>query len=75
MTFCQQIGWASMSWGIGRVKDAAGASAGNPSGWLPVMWMLAGLAAAAFVFAFLLWREERGPAAHGLEAAAGRHAG
>ncbi|HEY6104379.1 MAG TPA: MFS transporter [Anaeromyxobacteraceae bacterium] len=67
MTFCQQIGWSAMSWGMGRVKDAAGASAANPSGWLPVIWMLAALALAGFVFSFLLWRDERGPRAHGLE--------
>ncbi|ABS28128.1 MFS transporter [Anaeromyxobacter sp. Fw109-5] len=74
MTFCQQAAWALMSWGIGAVNDAAGASAQHPAGWLPAMWMLAGLATAGFVFSFLLWREERGPGAHGLEARAGRHA-
>jgi len=67
MTFCQQVGWAGMSWGLGRANDAAGASAANPAGWLPSMWMLAGLSSLAFVFALLLWREERGPGAHGLE--------
>jgi MFS family permease len=67
MTFCQQIGWSVMSGGMGKVKDAAGASAAHPSGWVPVMWMLAGLALAGFAFSFLLWRDERGPRAHGLE--------
>ncbi|WP_242346335.1 MFS transporter [Anaeromyxobacter terrae] len=71
MTFCQQVGWAGMSWGIGAANDAAGASAQHPAGWLPAMWMLAALATAGFVFSFLLWREERGPSAHGLEAAPG----
>ncbi len=74
MTFCQQVGWAAMSWGMGKVKDAAGASAAHPGGWIPVMWMLAALASAGFVFSFLLWRAERGPRAHGLETVAGRHA-
>jgi hypothetical protein len=37
------------------------------------MWMLAALAGAGFVFSFLLWREERGPAAHGLEAVTPGH--
>jgi MFS family permease len=69
MTFCQQVGWAGMSWGVGLVKDAAGASAQNPGGWTPVLWMLAGLASVGFVFALLLWRSERGPKAHGLEKA------
>ena len=67
MTFCQQIGWSAMSWGVGRVKDASGASEANPSGWVPAMWMLAALALLGLVFSFLLWREERGPRAHGLE--------
>ncbi len=67
MTFCQQIGWSAMSWGMGMAKDAAGASAEHPSGWLPVTWMLAGLAFAGFVFSFLLWRDEHGSRAHGPE--------
>jgi MFS family permease len=67
MTFCQQLFWAFMSWGLGKVKDATGASAQNPAGWTWVMWMLAALAAVGFVFSFLLWRSERGPRAHGLE--------
>jgi nitrate/nitrite transporter NarK len=67
MTFCQQVGWAAMSWGMGRVKDATHASAANPSGWTPVMGMLAALASVGFVFSFLLWRSERGARAHGLE--------
>ena len=69
MTFCQQVGWAAMSWGMGKVKDVAGASASHPAGWLPVMWMLAVLASAGFVFSFLLWRSERGGRGHGLERA------
>lgn len=69
MTFCQQVGWAGMSWGLGKVKDGAGASAANPAGWTPVMLMLAALAAVGFVFAILLWRSERGPKSHGLERA------
>ena len=67
MTLCQQVGWSVMSWGMGKVKDAAGASAEHPSGWSPVMWMLAGLALAGLVFSLLLWRDEHGPGAHGLE--------
>jgi len=69
MTFCQQAAWARMAWGLAAVKDAAGASATHPAGWLPVLWMLAALSMLGFVFSFLLWRSERGPAGHGLEAA------
>jgi MFS family permease len=68
MTFCQQIAWAGMAWGMGAVKDAAHASATHPAGWTPVMWMLAALSTLGFVFSFLLWRSERGPGGHGLEA-------
>lgn len=67
MTFCQQVGWAVMSWAIGRVNDAAHASAQNPGGWLPSMWMLAGLAAVGFLFSVQLWRSERSGGGHGLE--------
>ena len=69
MTFCQQVGWGSMSPAIGVVNDAAHASAKHPAGWLPSMWMLAGLASIGFVFSFLLWRIERGSTGHGLEQA------
>jgi MFS family permease len=71
MTFCQQAAWAVMGWGMGAVKDATHASAANPAGWAPVMWMLAALSTLGFLFSFLLWRSERGPAGHGLEAAKG----
>jgi len=74
MTFCQQVAWAAMSWGVGAVNDAAGASAENAAGWLPAMWMLAALATLGFLFSFLLWREERGPQARGLESVSGRAA-
>jgi MFS family permease len=69
MTFCQQVGWAGMSWGMGRLNDASKASAENPAGWLPTMWMLGLLACVGFVFSFLLWRSERGGSGHGLERA------
>lgn len=69
MTFCQQAAWAVMAWGMGAVKDATGASAAQPAGWVPVLWMLAALSTAGFVFSFLLWRSEHGPNARGLEAA------
>jgi MFS family permease len=68
MTFCQQVGWAGMSWGLGLLKDASGASAAHPAGWAPVMVALGALASVGFVFSFLLWKSERGPKGHGLEA-------
>ena len=68
MTFCQQAGWAGMSWGLGLLKDASHASAARPEGWTPVIVALGVLASVGFVFSFLLWRSERGPRRHGLEA-------
>jgi MFS family permease len=67
MTFGQQLGWAAMSWGLGYANDVSRASAGNPAGWLPAMWMLASLASVGFLFSFLLWRSERGASGHGLD--------
>lgn len=67
MTFCQQVGWMGMSWGVVAVNDASQASAANPAGWLPAMWMFAGLACLGFVFSFLLWRTEHGAKGHGLD--------
>ena len=74
MTFCQQVGWAGMSWGIGLVNDFAKAGKDNPSGWLPAIWMLAALASLGFVFSFLLWKTERGTSGHGLDQAKPRGA-
>ena len=68
MTFCQQLVWFGVAWGMGVVKDAGNASAANPAGWQPVMWILAALSTLGLVFSFLLWRGERGPGGHGLEA-------
>ncbi len=68
MTFCQQVGWAGMSWGLGLLKDASGASAAHPAGWTPVMVALGALASVGFVFSFLLWKSERSPRGHGLDA-------
>jgi len=67
MTFCQQIGWAAMSWGVGQANDVFGASAQNPGGYVPGMWMFASLGILGLLFSALLWRSEKGPAAHGLE--------
>jgi len=67
MTFFQQLVWSGMAWGLGAVKDAAHASAANPGGWRPVMWLLAALASAGLVAAVMLWRGERRPGGHGLE--------
>ena len=67
MTLIQQIGVAGMSWLIGRTNDAFEASAANPMGHAPGMWVFSTLGFLALIFAILLRREETGPNAHGLE--------
>jgi MFS family permease len=67
MTLCQQVGWALASWSVGTLNDASGASAANPAGYMPGMWLFTALAATGLVFSHLLWRTERGPSGHGLE--------
>jgi MFS family permease len=67
MTLCQQIGVAAVPWLIGRANDTFGAGPANPEGYNAMIWILTGLASVGLLFAFLLWRTERGPHAHGLE--------
>lgn len=67
LTFCQQVFWGAMSWGIGELKVATNASAANPAGWLAPILLLGGLSCMGFVFSFLLWKAERGPRSHGLD--------
>jgi MFS family permease len=67
MTLIQQIGVAVMNWLIGRTNDLAGASALDPSGYIPGMWIFSTLGFLAFFFAVMLRRSEKGPGGHGLE--------
>jgi MFS family permease len=67
MTLCQQLGWMAMNQAIGKSQDVFNARPENPAGYLPMLWILAGVSFAGIVFAFLLWQKERGPNAHGLE--------
>jgi hypothetical protein len=66
MTLCQQAGWALASWSIGSLNDAFGASASQPGGYAPGMWLFTALAVFGLVFSYLLWRAERGPGGHNL---------
>ena len=59
MTLCQQIGWASMAWALGRLNDAASASASNPAGYNPGMWLLSALSVLGLFFSWMLWRHDR----------------
>ncbi len=67
MTLVQQVGVAGMNWTIGRSNDVFQASAANPGGYIPGMWVFTTLGFLALLFAILLRREETGPNAHGLE--------
>jgi len=67
MTLIQQIGVAGMNWTIGRTNDVFEASAANPMGYAPGMWIFSILGFLALFFAIMLRREETGPNAHGLE--------
>jgi len=67
MTMIQNIGLAGFNLLIGWSNDAAGASATNPAGYTPGMWIFSVLGILGLVFAFLLRRSETGPDAHGLE--------
>ena len=67
MTLIQQVGVALFNWMIGIANDYAGASAENPEGYLPGMWIFSILGILGLLFAYLLRKQETGPAAHGLE--------
>ncbi|MCC6397268.1 MAG: MFS transporter [Bacteroidetes bacterium] len=67
MTMVQNIGLAGFNLIIGWANDAWAASASNPAGYVPGMWIFSGLGILGVIFALLLLRRERGPGAHGLE--------
>jgi MFS family permease len=67
MTMIQNIGLALFNWMVGAVNDASGASAANPAGHRPGMWIFSILGLLGFFFAWMLRRSETGPDAHGLE--------
>jgi MFS family permease len=67
MTMIQNIGLAGFNLLIGWSNDNWHASATNPAGYTPGMWMFSVLGFLGLFFAFLLRRAETGPNAHGLE--------
>jgi len=67
MTLVQQVGLAGMNWLVGFTNDAAHASAANPAGYRPGMWIFTALGFVGLAFSWLLYRTERGPSGHGLE--------
>ncbi len=67
MTMIQNIGLFGFNLLIGFSNDFSGASATNPSGYTPGMWIFSILGFLGLLFAFLLRKAETGPNAHGLE--------
>ncbi len=66
MTLCQQVGWLAMNQAIGFSQDKFHATPENPAGYLPMLWLLAGVSLLGILFSFLLWRAGQGEA-RGLE--------
>jgi len=67
MTMIQAIGLTACNLGAGWLNDRAGASADNPDGYLPMLWMFSILSVAGLLFAWLLRQREVGPDGHHLE--------
>jgi MFS family permease len=67
MTMIQNIGLAAFNILIGWSNDRWQATAANPAGYTPGMWMFSVLGFAGLLFAWLLRRRETGPHARGLE--------
>ncbi len=59
MGLFQQLGLLVMPLLIGRANDHFGAGPANPMGYAPGMWIFSAVGVVGFVFAVLLWREER----------------
>jgi MFS family permease len=67
MTMLQNVGMTLCNLIVGALNDAAGASATNPDGYVPMLWFFGMLSLLGFVFAWLLRRRETGASSHGLE--------
>jgi MFS family permease len=72
MTLIQQVGLFLFNWMIGATNDMAGASAANPEGYIPGMWIFSILGFLGLLFSVLLHKHESGPKGHGLELAMGQ---
>ncbi|NWF50427.1 MAG: MFS transporter [Ignavibacteriaceae bacterium] len=67
MTMIQNIGLFGFNLLIGFTNDFYGASAENPAGYNPGMWIFSILGFLGLLFAFLLRKAETGVGGHGLE--------
>jgi MFS family permease len=67
MTMIQNIGLTLFNLSAGALNDWGGASAANPDGYRPMLWMFAALSLGGLIFSMLLRNREAGPHGHGLE--------
>ncbi len=67
MTMIQNMGMAGFNYVLGSANDHWHASEANPSGYLPMLYILTSLGFVAMLFALLLRIRETGPKGHGLE--------
>jgi len=68
MTMVQAMGLTAINLLAGALNDFYGASADNPGGYTPMLWLFLFLSLFGFVFAYALRVRETGPQGHGLEA-------
>lgn len=67
MTMLQNIGMMLANLAAGALNDSNGASATNPGGYLPMLWLFFILSLAGLAFAAALRVRETSPTGHGLE--------
>jgi MFS family permease len=67
MTMLQNIGLMLANLAAGALNDSNGASADNPGGYTPMLWMFFLMSLAGFAFAFALRLRETSGQGHGLE--------
>jgi MFS family permease len=67
MVMVQAMGLTAINLAAGALNDANGASAENPAGYTPMLWLFLFLSLFGFVFAYALRVRETGPHGHGLE--------
>jgi MFS family permease len=67
MTMLQNIGLTVINLLAGGLNDRAGASAENPRGYMPMLYLFMILSFAGLVFSALLRKHETGPEGHHLE--------
>jgi MFS family permease len=67
MTMLQNIGMMLANLAAGALNDASGASAQNPAGYRPMLWMFFVLSLFGLAFAAALRVRETSPQGHGLE--------